>query len=200
MPEHKEKKGNWDGNFGIRYTLRNKLIPERLVPFYSRILQNLEVKRILEVGCNRGHNLEAISYCGQYELYGIDINLYSIILARENKENNFAVGNIFDILYKDNYFDLILTAGVLIHINPEDLLKALKEIFRVTKKYYLMLEYNEDYKEFKQIPYRNNVGLWKGNFKKLIFDNFNVKLVQKGETGPEEGFGDKRGYFLFERV
>ncbi|MBA7689247.1 hypothetical protein ES703_97751 [subsurface metagenome] len=75
--------------------------------------------------------------------------MYSIILARENKENNFAVGNIFDILYKDNYFDLILTAGVLIHINPEDLLKALKEIFRVTKKYYLMLEYNEDYKEFK---------------------------------------------------
>ena len=112
-------------------------------------------------------------------LFSIDISPYSIVLARENKEICFSVGDIFDILYKEKYFDLVLTAGVLIHIDPKDLIKALSEIFRVSKKYYLMLEYNEDYKKFKQIPYRNNVGLWKGNFKKLILDDYHsrIKLI-----------------------
>ncbi|MHA1486641.1 MAG: hypothetical protein ACTSSC_05670, partial [Promethearchaeota archaeon] len=59
------KKGTWSGDFGIRYTIRNKIIPGKLVPFYKKALKDLEVERILEVGCNRGHNLKAISYCGQ---------------------------------------------------------------------------------------------------------------------------------------
>lgn len=200
MSDENEKKGTWYGDFGIRYTVRNKIIPEKLVPFYKRILKDIEVEKILEVGCNRGHNLVAVSYCGQYDLYGIDINPYSIVVARDNKEISFAVGNIYDILYKDNFFDLVMTIGVLIHLEPNTLKDAIKEILRVSKKYFLMMEYNYDFEEFEQIPYRDNVGLWKGNFKKFMLDNFNVKLVQKGETGPEEGFGDKRGYFLFERV
>ncbi|MBN1800509.1 MAG: methyltransferase domain-containing protein [Candidatus Lokiarchaeota archaeon] len=200
MSQENEKKGTWFGDFGIQYTVRNKIVPEKLVPFYKRILKDLDVQKILEVGCNRGHNLNAISYCGQYDLYGIDINPYGILLARDNnKEISFTVGNIFDILYKDNFFDLVMTVGVLIHINPEQLKIAISEILRVSKKYFLMMEYNYDFDEFEKVPYRNNVGLWRGNFKKLVLDNFNVKLVSEGETGPEEGFGDKRGYFLFEK-
>ncbi|KKL82437.1 hypothetical protein LCGC14_1984770 [marine sediment metagenome] len=108
MVDENGKKRTWIGDFGIKYTIRNKIQPIKLIPFFKKMLKDIQVNKILEVGCNRGHNLEAISYCGQYELYGIDINLYSIIFARENKEINFAIGNIFDILYKDNYFDLIL--------------------------------------------------------------------------------------------
>lgn len=200
MVEKKEIKGTWDGDFGIKYTMRNKIIPEKLVPFFIKILKTIEVTRILEVGCNRGHNLIALSYCGEYDLYGIDINPFNILLARENKEISFIIGDIFDVLYKDNYFDLVTTIGVLIHINPNDLKKALKEILRVSKRYYLMMEYNYDYDEFEKIPYRENVGLWRGNFKKFIIDNFNVKVLLEGETGIEEGFGDKRGYYLFEKV
>ena len=96
------KHGTWFGDFGIRYTIRNKVIAENLVPFYRKTLRDLNIEKILEVGCNRGHNLKAISYCGEYDLYGIDINPYSILIARENKEISFTVGSIFDILYKDN--------------------------------------------------------------------------------------------------
>ncbi|MFX1277578.1 MAG: methyltransferase domain-containing protein [Promethearchaeota archaeon] len=199
MSEKNEKKGSWFGDFGIRYTVRNKIIPEKLVPFYKKILKERDVEKILEVGCNRGHNLVAISYCGQYDLYGIDINPYSIVVARSNREISFTVGNIYDILYKDNFFDLVMSVGVLIHLDPKTLKDALKEIFRVSKKYYLMMEYNYDFEEFEKIPYRDNVGLWRGNYKKLVLDNFDVKLIAEGETGPEEGFGDKRGFFLFEK-
>ena len=199
MSDENEKKGTWYGDFGIRYTVRNKIIPEKLVPFYKRILKDIEIEKILEVGCNRGHNLVAVSYCGQYDLYGIDINPYSIVVARDNKEISFTVGNIYDILYKDNFFDLVMTVGVLIHLEPNTLKDAIKEILRVSKKYFLMMEYNYDFEEFEKIPYRDNVGLWRGNFKKFVLDNFNVKLITEGETGPEEGFGDKRGYFLFEK-
>lgn len=199
MSDENEKKGTWFGDFGIRYTVRNKIIPEKLVPFYKRILKDIKVDKILEVGCNRGHNLVAASYCGQYDLYGIDINPYSIVVARDNKEISFTVGNIYDILYKDNFFDLVLTVGVLIHLEPNTLKDAIKEILRVSKKYFLMMEYNYDFEEFEKVIYRDNVGLWRGNFKKVVLDNFNVKIVIEGETGPEEGFGDKRGYFLFEK-
>ena len=194
------KKGTWSGNFGIRYTIRNKIIPEKLVPFYKKALKDLEVERILEVGCNRGHNLKAISYCGQYDLYGIDINPYSILIAREMKEINFANGNIFDILYKDNYFDLVMTVGVLIHIDPHDLKNAIKELLRVSNKYYLMMEYNYEFEEFEKIEYRDSVGLWRGNFKQLVLDNFDVEIILEGETGKEEGFGDKRNYILFKQL
>lgn len=194
------KKGTWSGNFGIRYTIRNKIIPEKLVPFYKKALKDLEVEKILEVGCNRGHNLKAISYCGQYDLYGIDINPYSILIAREMKEINFANGNIFDILYKDNYFDLVMTVGVLIHIDPHDLKNAIKELLRVSSKYYLMMEYNYEFEEFEKIEYRDSVGLWRGNFKQLVLDNFDVEIILEGETGKEEGFGDKRNYILFKQL
>jgi len=194
------KKGTWSGDFGIRYTIRNKIIPEKLVPFYKKALKDLEVERILEVGCNRGHNLKAISYCGQYDLYGIDINPYSILIAREMKEINFANGNIFDILYKDNYFDLVMTVGVLIHIDPHDLKNAIKELLRVSNKYYLMMEYNYEFEEFEKIEYRDSVGLWRGNFKQLVLDNFDVDIILEGETGKEEGFGDKRNYILFKQL
>ncbi len=199
MSDENEKKGTWYGDFGIRYTVRNKIIPEKLVPFYKRILKDIKPDKILEVGCNRGHNLVAVSYCGQYDLYGIDINPYSIVVARDNKEISFTVGNIYDILYKANFFDLVLTVGVLIHLEPNTLKDAIKEILRVSKKYFLMMEYNYDFEEFEKVPYRDNVGLWRGNFKKVVLDNFNVKIVIEGEIGPEEGFGDKRGYFLFEK-
>ncbi|MFX1256293.1 MAG: pseudaminic acid biosynthesis-associated methylase [Promethearchaeota archaeon] len=199
MSDKNERKGTWQGDFGIKYTIRNKIIPENLVPFYKRITKELEIKRILEVGCNRGHNLVALSYCGQYELYGIDINPYSIVLAKENKEINFAVGNIFDILYKDGYFDLVMTVGVLIHIDPLDLKEVLTEIMRVSNRYFFMMEYNYDFEDFEKIKYRENVGLWRGNFRKFVLENFNVKLLIESEAVPDDGFGDKRNYFLFEK-
>jgi len=200
MSEENEKKGTWDGDFGIRYTIRNKIIPENLIPFFKRITKDLKLKRILEAGCNRGHNLVALSYCGSYELYGIDINPYSVVLAKENKEISFTVGNIFDILYKDRFFDMVMTIGVLIHIDPKDMKKAITELLRVSNKYYFMLEYNYDFNEFEKIQYRENVGLWRGNFKKLVLENFNVKLILEGEAGEKDGFGDKRNYFLFEKL
>src|SRR5271157_3003122 len=111
MSENNENQniGKWDGDFGIKYTIRNKIYPEKLIPFFKEIftdeLKKSGVKRILEAGCNRGHNLVAISYCGEFELYGFDINPYSILLAREYKEISFTLGDIFNILYKDEYFD-----------------------------------------------------------------------------------------------
>ena len=35
--ENKEE--TWSGDFGIRYTIRNKIIPEKLVPFYKKSIK-----------------------------------------------------------------------------------------------------------------------------------------------------------------
>ena len=47
----------WQGEFGVAYTDRN-LVDWRLrLPAFRQMLDGLSLQRIVEVGCNRGHNL-----------------------------------------------------------------------------------------------------------------------------------------------
>jgi len=48
---------------------------------------------------------------------------------------NLIQGSVFDIPFKDKYFDMVFTAGVLIHVSPSDIKKVLKEIYRCSTKY-----------------------------------------------------------------
>lgn len=100
-------------------------------------LENLEKDiRILEVGSNIGLQLDLLQKMGFKYLYGIEINEEAIEISKQLTRNIFITkGSAFDIPYKDNYFDLVFTSGVLIHIAPQDIKEALKEIYRVSKKY-----------------------------------------------------------------
>ena len=87
-------------------------------------------------------------------------------------------GSAFDIPFKDNYFDLVFTSGVLIHIAPKNLTKAIKEIIRVSNKYIFGFEYFSE--KCEEIEYRGNKNkLWKNNFPKLFLDTkSNLKLIK----------------------
>ena len=47
----------WEGEFGVAYTDRNTIDYRTRLPAFRSILSELSIKQVLEVGCDRGHNL-----------------------------------------------------------------------------------------------------------------------------------------------
>ena len=67
----KEQLNKWKSNFGVEYTDRNKISPKCRVNAFKSMLTGLDVDKILEIGCNVGHNLVAISEIGEFQLIGL---------------------------------------------------------------------------------------------------------------------------------
>ena len=183
----------WYGEFGKEYTDRNVLTLEELESLYqknfgvTRTEMNLEfigdLDRsiyILEVGSNIGNQLLCLQKMGFKSLYGIELQEYAVELSKvRTKHINIIQGSAFDIPYKDNFFDLVFTSGLLIHIAPSDIKAIVSEIYRCTKKYIWGFEYFANY--YTQVEYRGNTDLlWKTNFAKIYLDNFpNLRLVKE---------------------
>lgn len=162
----------WSGNFGDKYTIRNfdnvKIDYKEFLSGFNRSI------KILEVGSNVGNQLISLKKFGFKNLYGIEINPRTV---DKSKIKNIIVGSAFDIPFKDNYFDLVFTAGLLIHISPKDILRVMREIIRCSNKYVLGTEYFAD--DYTKILYRGNKNLlWKADFAK-IYQEFNLKLVKE---------------------
>ncbi len=191
----------WEGEFGKAYTDRNAIDWRTRLNAFKQMLGDLPIKRVLEIGCNKGHNLTAIAELlgNDSEVIGIEPNQYALELARKSSVNaGVLYGHVFDIPFKDGYFDLVFTCGVLIHISLQDLLKALSEIYRVSKRYILAVEYFAE-KE-TAVTYRGHKNLlWKRDFYKHYITQFpDLTLLRKGYWGPEDGF-DRTHWWLLEK-
>jgi pseudaminic acid biosynthesis-associated methylase len=176
----------WESEFGEDYLQRNLFNPEQLDSLYlSRYgisktnLNNDFLKdiprdaRILEIGTNIGNQILHLQSMGFTNLYGIEIQDRAINFAKHRADNlNIIKGDALDIPFKDNFFDVVFTHGVLIHISPENINNVLKEIYRVSKKYIWGLEYFAE--EYTEIEYHGKSSLmWKTDFLKLYKTNFN---------------------------
>src|SRR5258708_2016312 len=75
-------------------------------------------------------------------LNGIEIQEYALALARARSSGiQFTQGSALKLPFEDGAFDLVFTAGVLIHIAPHDLPVALTEIHRCARRYIFGSEY-----------------------------------------------------------
>lgn len=182
----------WSGQFGAEYTDRNTYSFEEVEQFYrglygvtrtemnGRFLDGLKPERILEVGCNTGNQLLVLQTNGFRNLYGVELMPYATQIAKKRlPEANIIQGSAFDLPFKDGFFDLVFTSGVLIHISPEDIGKVMTEIYRCSRRYIWGLEYfSENYTE---INYRGNHNLlWKTNFATLYREKFpDLKLIKE---------------------
>jgi pseudaminic acid biosynthesis-associated methylase len=191
----------WEGEFGKAYTDRNMIEWHARLPAFQKMLDGLLLKRVLEVGCNRGHNLMALAeLLGESgDVVGIEPNRYALELARTSNVMVGALyGHAFDLPFKDGYFDLVFTAGVLIHIPLADLTIACAEIYRVSNRYILTIEYFAE--EESPIHYRGHDDLlWKRNFLKHYQSQFpDLRLIRGGCWGPDYGF-DRTHWWLLEK-
>lgn len=193
MDKFTKQMEDWAGNFGKEYTDRNALSLQELDLLYqgyfgiTRREMNQDFigdfdkdMKILEVGSNIGNQLLLLQQMGFKNLYGIELQSYAVELAKSRTKGiNIIQGSAFDIPFRDDFFDLVFTSGLLIHIAPENITRVLDEIYRCTKRYIWGMEYYA--KAYTEINYRGHTDLlWKTDFPKLFLDRFaNIKLVKK---------------------
>jgi 2-polyprenyl-3-methyl-5-hydroxy-6-metoxy-1,4-benzoquinol methylase len=102
-------------------------------PFFKDLAKYLKdkysPKSVLEVGCAKGFVIKWLNNFG-VNAYGIDISKYAISCA-EYKDKTL-IGDIRDIKFEDNKFDIVLCLETLEHVIPTDTDKAISELKRVT--------------------------------------------------------------------
>lgn len=180
MSTYSQQEAVWSGLFGQNYTNRSILTPESLDALFVKIygtsrkemnelfLADLDRNaRILEVGPNMGSQLAHLQAMGFTQLYGLELQHYAVEMAKKYTENiNIIQGSAFDIPFKDGFFDLVFTSGVLIHISPMDLPKVMAEVIRCSKRYIWGLEYYSP--QIEEINYRGHEQLlWKADYAQL---------------------------------
>lgn len=192
----------WKGSFGNKYTKRNykKNLTSRFNLFSNIFYRISKIKNVYEIGTNIGQNLDAIKKISRnIKTYGIEINKIAYDVAK--KKHNVELGSIFNSKEK-NFFDLVLTRGLLIHINPKKLNQIYKIIYNLSKKYILIDEYFSPKPE-SCIRYRcyKNV-LYKRDFAKELMKKYSLELIDYGFSWKEDVKMkplDSSNWFLFKK-
>src|SRR3989338_953484 len=108
-----------------------KSLSEILASFYRSGM------KILDVGCGAGHYLRVFKskLDKNIDYTGLDATKYYIRLARKAfNRSQFLVGDIFDLPFGSNVFDIVVCNNVILHLPPPPT-KAIAELIRVAKKY-----------------------------------------------------------------
>jgi len=112
--------------------------PERIwldhVKRYEFASRYAKEKVALDIACGTGYGSSLILLSGAKKVMGVDISPEAVDFARTKykmSELEFTVGNILNIDFPRNYFDLVLCFETIEHVkNPE---KACSELQRVLK-------------------------------------------------------------------
>lgn len=198
--EAKRLESLWSGDFGDAYIERNRLASNGRDKFWNKFLAQRKPETALEIGCNLGGNLIWLARkLEPQNVYGIDISRTAL---RELKKTLPDVNAVWspakDLPFRDNRFDLVFTAGVLIH-QPEVTVKAvMREVIRCSRRWVLALEYFAP--QTVEVPYRGNRGaLFKRDYGRLYKKIApKLKLVDTGDIGKKDGWDDVT-YWLFEK-
>lgn len=189
---------DWSAGFGDAYTERNVIDWRERVAGFATVLADLPVASALEVGCNRGHNLQALKHLlPDATITGIEPNGQARAIA-VSAGCDARPGDAYALPVADGAYDLVFTAGVLIHVALADLPRALDEIHRAAGRWVLAVEYFAPTET--AIPYRGRDDLlWKRDFRDHYRRRFpDLALVREGYLAADSGF-DRCHWWLFEK-
>lgn len=198
--EAKRLEGLWGGEFGNAYTERNQAAGSNRAPFWQAILKDFPARCVLEVGCNLGANLRWIaSELRPEAVYGVDINLKALQELRCGLPGvNALYSPAKELPFRNRWFDLVFTMGVLIHQPPESLPAVMAEIVRCSNRFVLCGEYFSG--EPVEVAYRGETGaLFKRDFGSMYQQLFpGLILRKKGFLSKVEGWDDVT-WWMFEK-
>ncbi len=191
----------WKSEFGREYTDRTTFDVDALDSLYcknygltrTRINQDFlrgipKEAGFLEVGCNAGNQLLLLQKMGYSNLSGIELQPYALEIARSRTRNiSLAQGSALEIPYGDALFDVVFTSGVLIHIAPADLARAMDEIHRCARTFVWGMEYFAP--NATEVNYRSHSGLlWKMDYAHCYLQRFkDLELVREQHIPYLEG-------------
>lgn len=190
----------WSGEFGDKYTERCNVDPKSRESIFWDILKDFDdIDTALEVGCNKGHNLEALK-ASDIKAIGIEPNKTLCNIPE------IINGSAYDIPWKQDTFDLVFTSGVLIHIPTDKLDIAFEEIRNVSKKYVMMIEYGSKKEEGKKYrDFNDNEGVWSRPYGRLYRNRYTkdilVKKIKKISEIGNDGWGfSECSCWIFKKV
>ena len=107
---------------------------QRFLMFLEDCLGEIKAENILDVACGTGA-VASFLFKKAKKIYGIDLAPQMIKVAKQkNPQINFKVGDALDLPYKDSFFDVVVSRGVLIsHLLKGSKKKLIKEYSRVIK-------------------------------------------------------------------
>ena len=142
----------WDGDRrygygGYRYDGRWRPVAEHLIEHYG-----LEANaRILDVGCGKAHLLHELKQLlPRAEVTGFDISAHGLADAPEAvRAHLFRYRAQDPYPWGDRHFDLVLSLGCLHNLRVFELESAVREIERVGRRKYIMVEsYRNEREQF----------------------------------------------------
>ena len=143
----------WDGNRMYGYG-GYKFIPGRWTPIAKKIIKDYKLTNrssILDLGCGKGYLLfEIKKILPKINILGYDYSKYAIINSKKEIKKYLKIKDIRNkFSFKNNQFDLVLSLGTLHNFELSDLYKTIKEINRIAKRKYIMVEsFRNDTEQF----------------------------------------------------
>lgn len=191
----------WAGDFGNSYVARNREAGMPREAFWNALLDQFPARCVLEVGCNLGANLQWLTArLRPCDVYGVDVNDSAL------RELHRIVPGVNAVLcpgrhlpFRDGWFDLTFTMGVLIHQPESTLPLVMSEIVRCSRRYVLCGEYFAE--KTVEVPYRGQSGaLFKRDYGRLYAELFpELQLRKQGFLGRDEGW-DEITFWVFEKA
>jgi pseudaminic acid biosynthesis-associated methylase len=195
----------WAGEFGNAYIDRNnsKEITSSNVVLFSNILASLKkINSVLELGCNVGLNLDALSLIdSNLSLSGVELNEEAAKIAASRKVATIHQKTIVEPLDLGITYDLTFTKTVLIHINPARLPVVYENLVKHSNRYILISEYYNPTPV--EIEYRGHSDrLFKRDFAGELISSYGLTLVKYGFSYHRDKYlyhQDDASWFLLEK-
>ena len=127
------KKSKIVSYYDKRYFQEHDLLSPYLANCIKHIMENHNLKRILDVGCATGRLVKFFNKHG-LEAFGCDIADVALRQARKiNKKGAIFKASATSLPFKNSSFDFICAISMIEHLTPKEAEKFLKEARRILK-------------------------------------------------------------------
>lgn len=173
----------WKGDFGNQYNQRSPGDEEANVAFFTKALHRLRHKgigSIIELGAGTGANIRALRRLYQTaDICALEINAEAVQkMIVDQAADDVLLTSLTDFV-PNRQWDLSLTKGVLIHIEPAELPQAYDALFNASRRWILVAEYYNPTPVY--VPYRGHDNLlFKRDFAGDMLKKYPLRLVDYG--------------------
>jgi spore coat polysaccharide biosynthesis protein SpsF len=168
-----EQENFWAGDFGTDYIQRNKSDADKSakIAAFTQIFRCTSgISSVIELGSNIGLNLQAIKQLlPNTKMAAIEINKSAVEHLKNIPELKIYNSSILDVNIEEKH-DLSFIKGVLIHIDPNSLVKAYETLYKSSKKYICIAEY------YNPTPVEIN---YRGHKDRLFKRDFAGEMLEK---------------------